>query len=347
MDRLLGAVPGVGSVMSAVGAGERLLGEVAAAGGQVDGLRVVQSPPRGAGPAERAVYTTRRFGDGEVVMSVPAAVIVPSETLPVAPGLTPSEHHARLALWLVEATGGRGTPLAVDTFVATLPTRMGHVPCLYEDAVLAGTALGERVAARKAALLDELARLPPPRPTAADWLLARAIVTSRAFACGAGEALVPLGDLVNHAGAPGTEWTCSAREGWVLRATRELDAGEELRVSYGQKSNARLLFAYGFTLPDNRREDIEISLDELGAFRLEADADTAEAERLVAALGGLGGGRARRRRALAQVADRLRPRLAALQALPPLDPTDSRTPDVERIRASEARILSFWISAAS
>lgn len=167
----------------------------------------------------------------------------------------------------------------------------------------------------------------------------RGVYATRPFA--AGEALVPLGDLVNHAPDPGTRWTCDPRDGFVLRATRALPVGE-LFVTYGPKSNARYLLAYGFTLADNPVGDMELALGELGAFRLELDPDTPEVERLLFALGGDGSGRARLRRARALLAEVCRARLARLPDDTPAERADARLRDVSAVRADERAILAFW-----
>jgi hypothetical protein len=46
----------------------------------------------------------------------------------------------------------------------------------------------------------------------------------------------------------------------VITAIREVAAGEELHLSYGIKSNARLLSGYGFCLPDNPADVARIVL---------------------------------------------------------------------------------------
>ena len=72
-------------------------------------------------------------------------------------------------------------------------------------------------------------------------------------------ALVPFGDMLNHARPRRTRWsfapsTSAADPGpghFVMTAERPLAAGSEVLGSYGQKSNARYLLNYGFTFPTN------------------------------------------------------------------------------------------------
>ena len=46
----------------------------------------------------------------------------------------------------------------------------------------------------------------------------------------------------------------------VLRATRDLEAGEEITLDYGARSNAELLTTHGFTLLHNRKDAVPITL---------------------------------------------------------------------------------------
>ena len=92
--------------------------------------------------------------------------------------------------------------------------------------------------------------------------------------------LAPLAFLLNH-----SPWPHAVRYGEVeagcltVRACRRAAAGDQLFLSYGPKTNAELLLFYGFAVPDNPDDRVEIDLMEgLGA--------SAEGrERLLAELG--------------------------------------------------------------
>jgi len=66
-------------------------------------------------------------------------------------------------------------------------------------------------------------------------------------------ALVPL-DLFQHSNNENLDW--KYENGYlVFYSTRYILAGEELTISYGKKSNSKLLTNYGFTMPleENRK----------------------------------------------------------------------------------------------
>ena len=54
--------------------------------------------------------------------------------------------------------------------------------------------------------------------------------------------------------------TRNASDTFVLRATRDLEAGAEVLLDYGPRTNAELLVTHGFALPDNPHESVPISL---------------------------------------------------------------------------------------
>lgn len=72
-------------------------------------------------------------------------------------------------------------------------------------------------------------------------------------------ALSPFADLFNHADL-GCEVTFSP-SGYKISAHRDIEKGEEICISYGSHSNDFLLVEYGFTLAENRWD--EICLDDI------------------------------------------------------------------------------------
>ncbi|CAB9522451.1 expressed unknown protein [Seminavis robusta] len=101
-----------------------------------------------------------------------------------------------------------------------------------------------------------------------------AAVTSRAFAgFGSPEAnkesddmnvaMVPLLDLCNHCRGKNETKNLSYERGMdsnmgsviVVTASRNIETGEKLRITYGARSNAQLLYNYGFCIPDNIEPD--------------------------------------------------------------------------------------------
>ncbi|CAE8621762.1 unnamed protein product, partial [Polarella glacialis] len=74
-------------------------------------------------------------------------------------------------------------------------------------------------------------------------------IISRGFENGA---LVPIADCFNHSADPGVAWDIDSLGNMVLTAARNHSKGEELSISYGEKSNPLLFREYGFTLPGSQ-----------------------------------------------------------------------------------------------
>ncbi|XP_064947213.1 uncharacterized protein LOC135626911 isoform X2 [Musa acuminata AAA Group] len=87
-------------------------------------------------------------------------------------------------------------------------------------------------------------------------------VTSRAWDTSKGVSLIPFADFLNHDG------TCDAvllsdvhNEISEVIADRDYAVGEQVMIRYGKFSNATLLLDFGFTLPYNKYDQVQLLLD--------------------------------------------------------------------------------------
>lgn len=254
-------------------------------GGFVGALEV-RRPPGGV----RGLYAGADIAAGDVLLEVPRRCqLTPEDAL----GCVPVEavralaggmaDHVLLALLLLRTADDPAWRPFHDGLPASLP---GH-PLFWSDADLAwldGTSLRRLVEDRRSLLEEELRGLRALGvAVVGDWQRARTLVSSRVFSGeGAGVALVPFADLMNHAFVSQVTWGFEA-ERFVLRARVPIRAGDEVCDDYGQKSNGRLLLHYGFTMPDNPEAECVVYPWVLGPFRVRARHDEGSAE-LFAAL---------------------------------------------------------------
>ena len=72
---------------------------------------------------------------------------------------------------------------------------------------------------------------------------------------------VPFLDMCNH--QPGNEWITLTTENNMLTVISNFDLqpGDEIYGNYGEKSNETLLYAYGFCVPSNPYDNINLKLD--------------------------------------------------------------------------------------
>lgn len=214
------------------------------------------------------------------MLEVPAAFVVSPEAAEAAlpPGTLPRGHElpswSVLALWLMHerallgAAPGPGAAWP-RSYVALLPESTGGVlewpeedVALLQGSYLHTLALEIRAAAAASWLemapvareLERAAALPAGalgREGAARWafgvLLSRLI---RLPGLVNAEVLVPLADFANHdpKSTAFFDWE-PASEAVVLQADRAYRPGQQVFISYGQKTSGELLLSYGFAPP--------------------------------------------------------------------------------------------------
>lgn len=94
----------------------------------------------------------------------------------------------------------------------------------------------------------------------AAWALA--VVTSRAFRVGGPNkpgAMLPLIDMCNHSFQPNCSLKALDNGDVQLVTAQEVAANQPLQLSYGSMSNDVLLMDYGFVLPNNPFDRVQLS----------------------------------------------------------------------------------------
>ncbi|KAI7855017.1 hypothetical protein BDC45DRAFT_507534 [Circinella umbellata] len=132
---------------------------------------------------------------------------------------------------------------------------------------LDGTNLSRSIYAKRSVLMRELTMIKDTVEwmTLDMWIWADIVFWSRVVSIGSSDddggndskngdlALIPFFDFANHSLQPNIRW-CPANDGgidFVPNSSSASLAGNELLISYGDKSNQELLFLHGFTLKDN------------------------------------------------------------------------------------------------
>jgi histone-lysine N-methyltransferase SETD3 len=167
--------------------------------------------------------------------------------------------HTPFATWLALERARPTSPwrLYLDALPAAPDT-----PAFRSDAdlaLLADTAAIASVSGARGTLDADHARLvqlfgskAPPREAMA-W--ARAITASRMFKVTIEghdhRAMVPVADFFDHAVGDSTWRYDDTAGGLVVTAARDLEAGEEIHLSYGGFPNAHFLTHYGFAVEEN------------------------------------------------------------------------------------------------
>ncbi|RSL93396.1 hypothetical protein CEP52_013291 [Fusarium oligoseptatum] len=102
--------------------------------------------------------------------------------------------------------------------------------------------------------------------TIQDWILIDALYRSRCLELPrAGDAMVPGLDMANHSHDPTAYYEEDDKDDIVLllRPGVEVTGGEEVSISYGEKSPAEMLFSYGFIDRDSAAHELTLPLEAL------------------------------------------------------------------------------------
>ena len=225
----------------------------------------------------RGVVATRPIEHGARILSVPHALLLTpavvrasdvGRALETCSSSAPlvADQQFLLAVYVL-ASQRYETPWT--PYVSGLPVRAPDVPVTYDNSALAlleGSFILQRVCRERELFTRQYHAMVTAVPALADcsyeeFLRARTMVPSRAFAILGAEALVPMADMLNHRRVPDVEWGYEhPTESFVMRATRDIAAGEQVHDSYGKKSNALLFEIYGFCIDDPNRDEAELRL---------------------------------------------------------------------------------------
>ena len=99
----------------------------------------------------------------------------------------------------------------------------------------------------------------------AKFVKARLLIASRIFGITidniSTDVLAPFADLLNHKRPRQTQWYFDNNlNAFVIQAMTDINKGEEIFDSYGQKTNSRFLLSYGFCLEDNDFNEYQFTL---------------------------------------------------------------------------------------
>ncbi|CAH8389698.1 unnamed protein product [Eruca vesicaria subsp. sativa] len=100
------------------------------------------------------------------------------------------------------------------------------------------------------------------RPALENFMYAYALVGSRAWETSKGISLIPFADFVNHDGLSASI-VLSDEDNQLSEVTadRDYSPGDEVFIRYGEFSNATLMLDFGFTLPYNTHDEVQILMD--------------------------------------------------------------------------------------
>jgi histone-lysine N-methyltransferase SETD3 len=264
---------------------------IVGAGGIVAGVAVRRDAGGG-----RGLFALRDLPAGTTFLSVPRGLLVTRELARGSSvgrqirdaGLEVTDHTV-LAAWLLVEARDPASPFR--PYIDALPRDLAGFPVGFgadELQLLAGSVAGELARGRREAVWRDhavlAARVRLCRFSEDELAWARTCVVSRVYRVTVDGvstlALVPLADMVNHRTAAEATFSYDdAARAFVVTCAADVAAGAEVHVSYGAKSNARLLAHYGFCVDDNPEREAEVRVGG-EAIRI-ADPTADESRRLI------------------------------------------------------------------
>ena len=245
------------------------------------------------GPQDWKLIATESIRAGEPILTLPLDLTLavdpptPSPSSPIPPltfpSLAPLLPHIPTTLWqlslglrlLSERTSP--TPSFFHPYISLLPLAFPTVPLFFTHSdlvalqyppLLTQITLRSKLLLSLPPLIASLqSRSPHADPFHATRIDANALgwamtaVSSRAFALHDQRRLLPLIDFCNHSFSPSTHLALTDPHTLTLSAVRDLQAGDELTLTYGQHGNDHLLLNYGIVDDSNPYDDLLVRWD--------------------------------------------------------------------------------------
>lgn len=227
----------------------------------------------------RMMCAAEDVAEGELILRVPLPAMLtldvarrsPAGQALLAAGMASPSAQTLLTAYLLDERRRPGSPIA--PYLRSLPAAFPTVPVFCPQDVLPllkGSLAASLLVRRRESLLRDVLALRRAVPALRDASIAELFwgntaVVTRVFGVTIGgaptEALVPIADMMNHRRPPDASWTFDEALGsFVVRALRDIRAGEEICASYGRKANHRYFIHYGFAQPEGADDEAEVRL---------------------------------------------------------------------------------------
>ncbi|PKU70628.1 ribulose-1,5 bisphosphate carboxylase/oxygenase large subunit N-methyltransferase, chloroplastic isoform X1 [Dendrobium catenatum] len=241
------------------------------------GLEISSVLAIGTSSYGRSLFASKPIEDGDCILKIPYTVhLTPDKILPEVESLIVDDVGtiSRLAVVLLaEQKLGKNSdwfpylnnlPHAVNMhntiFWAPEELNMIQQSSIYHETVNLKSSLAREFSALKPVLQHFPSIFGDIRLD--DFMHAYTLVISRAWGTSNCISLVPFADFLNHDGASeAVLLNDDGKEISEVIADRNYSVGEEVLIRYGKFSNSTLMLDYGFTLPHNINDQVQIFMD--------------------------------------------------------------------------------------
>ncbi|KAG2730084.1 hypothetical protein I3760_01G276600 [Carya illinoinensis] len=225
----------------------------------------------------RSLFASKTIQTGDCILKVPYCVqVTPAHLLPEIKSLLGNEvgNIAKLAIViLVEQKFGQKSEWAPYVSRLPQPGEM-HNMIFWSEAelemIFQSSVYQETINHKSQIEKDFLAIRPALQCfpelfgdiTNKDFIHACALVGSRAWGSSKGLSLIPFADFLNHDGASESiVFSDDDKQISEVIADRNYHAGEQVLIRYGKFPNATLMLDFGFSLPYNKQDQVQIQFN--------------------------------------------------------------------------------------
>ncbi|KAJ0246949.1 Rubis-subs-bind domain-containing protein [Hirschfeldia incana] len=245
---------------------------------QIAGAKITNTLSIGKSVYGRALFASKVIHAGDCILKVPFnAQITPGE-LPTDIRVSLTDEVGNIgklaALLMIERNRGQNSRWF--PYISRLPHLSDMHSTLFWDEnelnMIRCSAVLKETVKQKARIEKEFSLVAQAfkqhlhnvieRPALENFMYAYALVGSRAWETSIGISLIPFADFVNHDGLFASI-VLSDEDNRLSEVTadRNYSVGDEVFIRYGEFSNATLMLDFGFTLPYNTHDEVQIQMD--------------------------------------------------------------------------------------
>uniref|UniRef100_A0A1J3FS42 Ribulose-1,5 bisphosphate carboxylase/oxygenase large subunit N-methyltransferase, chloroplastic n=1 Tax=Noccaea caerulescens TaxID=107243 RepID=A0A1J3FS42_NOCCA len=245
---------------------------------RIAGAKITNALSIGKSTYGRALFASKVIHAGDCMLKVPFnAQITPDELPPdIRVSLTDGVGNIGklAALLIIEMKRGQNSRWVPYISRLPQPAEM-HSPIFWDEDefnMIRCSALHKETVKQKVRVEKEFSLVSEAfkqhlfnvieRPALENFMYAYALVGSRAWETSKGISLIPFADFMNHDGLSASI-VLSDEDNQLSEVTadRDYSPGDEVFIRYGEFSNATLMLDFGFTLPYNIHDEVQIQMD--------------------------------------------------------------------------------------
>ncbi|CAN7061269.1 unnamed protein product [Brassica oleracea var. botrytis] len=246
---------------------------------QVAGAKITNTLSIGKSPhGSRALFASKVIHAGDCILKVPFNAQITPDELPTDISVSLTDEVGNIgklaALLMIEINAGQN--FRWFPYISRLPQLSDMHSTIFWDenefSMIRCSAVHKETVKQKARIEKEFSlvsqafkeHLPSAieRPALENFMYAYTLVGSRAWETSRGISLIPFADFMNHDGLSASiVLTDEDNQLSEVTADRDYSPGDEVLIRYGEFSNATLMLDFGFTLPYNTHDEVQIQMD--------------------------------------------------------------------------------------